>query len=59
MVCLALHGPYTSVLEEEPVVHFVPFSCSFGIANFVVLVILLHKVLHDRARLEEIDGFAI
>lgn len=56
---LTLHGAHTSVLEEQPVVHFVPLPRSLGKANLVLRVVPLDKVLHDAPRLEEIDLLAI
>lgn len=47
VVRLALHGPYTGVQEEEPVVDFVALARARGIANLVVdAVVLLDQVLH-------------
>ena len=48
VVRLALHGSDASVLEEEPVVHFVALARAGWVADFVVdAVVLLDEVLHD------------
>jgi len=40
-------------------VHLIPLARSLRIADLVVRIILLDEVLHDGARLEEIDSLAI
>lgn len=59
VVCLALHGANTCVLEEEPVGHLVVLTCALGERNLVVGVVLLHQILQDAARLEQADLLAV
>jgi len=52
MVGLALHRPQTTVLEEQPVVDLVVLAATLGVADLVVLVVLLGQVLQHTAALE-------
>lgn len=56
---MALHRSYTGVLKEEPIVHLVPFSRAFGIANLIIGVVAFNEVLHDASRLEQVDSLTI
>jgi len=42
-----------------PVSNLIRFSGAFGEADLVLGIITVYQVLHDTARLEEIDGLAI
>lgn len=59
VVCLALHGANTGILEEEPVGHLVVFTGALGEGNLVVGVVLLHQILQDAAGLEQADRLAV
>lgn len=56
---MTLHGPYSSVLVEEPVVHLIPFTRSLWEADLVLGIVALDEVLHDASRFEKVDFFAI
>ena len=59
LTSLSLHRPNTCVLKEQPIVHLIVLASSFGKADLVVRIISINEVLHDTARLEEIDGLAV
>lgn len=59
VVRLSLHGSDACVEEVEPVVDLVRFTRALGVADDVILVVLLDEVLHDRAGLEEPNGLTI
>lgn len=40
-------------------VHLIPLASSLGITDLVLSIVAFDEVLHDRSRLEEIDGFSI
>lgn len=56
---MALHGSDSSILEEQPIVHFIPFSGAFGVADVVICVVLFHQILHNGTRFEEVDCFTV
>jgi hypothetical protein len=59
LTSLSLHRTNPRILKEQPVVHLIPLSRSLGIANLVLRIIPLDKVLHDAAALKQTDGIAI
>ena len=46
--CTNLHRTHTCVQEIEPIVYFVGFSGSLGIADEVLGIILFDEILHNR-----------
>lgn len=59
LTCLTLHGPNSGVLVEQPVVRLIVLARSLRVRDLVLGVVALNKVLHDAARFEQVDGFAI
>jgi hypothetical protein len=56
---LSLHRPKPRIQEEQPVVRLIPLSRPLGIADLVLGIVALHKILHDASRFEEVDCLAI
>lgn len=54
-----MHWSDTRVKEEQPIVHIIRFSRAFWIANEMLGIVLLDKILHDGTRLEKADLSAI
>lgn len=59
LTSLSLHWAYPGVLKEEPIVHLIVLSCAGSVADLVILVVARDQILHDGARLEEIDRLAV
>ena len=56
---MTLHRSNASVLVEQPVVGLVVLASPLGVRDFVLCVVTLNEILHDAARLEQVDGLAI
>ena len=56
---MTLHGSQPSILEEQPVVHLVPFTATLGVRNLVLGIVALNKVQHDASRLEQVDRLTV
>ncbi len=56
---LTLHRTHASVLEEQPVVHLIPPTTTLGVRDLVLGIVAFNQILHDTARLKQIDGLAI
>lgn len=59
LTSLTLHGPNTGILEVEPVLHGIPFTCALGEADLMLWVVAVDEIFHDASGLEEIDNLAI
>ena len=56
---MTLHRSNACILKEQPIVHFIPLSCSLGKADLVLGIIPLDKIVHDRPRFKQVNGFPI
>ena len=56
---MSLHRPNASILEEQPIVHFIPLPRALGEADLVLGVVALYEVLHDASGFEEVVGLAV
>ena len=60
VIRLSLHRPYACIKEEEPIVHLVILAGAAGIADFIMLgVVLVDEVLHDTTGFKEADGMTV
>ncbi len=59
VVGLTLHRSHACVEEKKPVVDFVRLTRAFRVANEMLCIVLLDKILHDRSRLEKPNGLPI
>lgn len=59
MVCLTLHRTDSCIKKEEPVVNFVGFTGTFGVANEMFGVVLLDQILHYGTGLKESNRFPV
>ena len=54
-VRLTLHWTYTSVLEEQPIIHLLCLARAARVRDLVIRVILLDKILQDASGFEQTD----
>lgn len=59
VIGLALHRTDSCVKEEEPVIDFVGFTGTFGVANEMFGVVLLDKISHYGTGLKEPNCFTV